>query len=232
MVPWRTFMEIVPKEEGQIWVRWTGYDGIYRWLHPDTKQWVEEPNQINMPMFPDYHSAREAADNSPKPPTWDEFAATQKDSTPGAPSQPPTTGRISEAAKKAAMDAVYLSRDWQQATGSKREAPLILNSRRDEFIPIIQRAIDSETESLRQRVAGLEEKYRIERFNRNSCLNDLDQLRQDLSTAKSLNEELVREVERRLANVERIEPNCQCRNCVYTRQLLARAKQGEGRVQG
>ncbi len=60
-------------------------------------------------------------------------------------------------------------------------------------------------------------------------------LREEYAFARhrvNLHDELVREVERRLAYVERIEPNCQCRNCVYTRQLLARAKQGEGRVQG
>ncbi len=75
IVPWASYMEIVPHSENKIWVRWTGIDGIYRWLHPDTRTWVEEPHQINMPMFRDYATARKAADESPEPPTWAEYAA-------------------------------------------------------------------------------------------------------------------------------------------------------------
>lgn len=54
-------------------VRWCGYDGVYRWLHPVSRKWIEENDQIYMPTFPDYKSARMAADESPEPPTWQEF---------------------------------------------------------------------------------------------------------------------------------------------------------------
>lgn len=71
--PWARFLTILPKEAGEIWVRWTGADGIYRWLHPVDSWWVEEPDQINMPLFFSYDAARKAADESPEPPTWKEF---------------------------------------------------------------------------------------------------------------------------------------------------------------
>lgn len=70
VAPWSSYMEIHPMAPGKIWVRWCGVDGIYRWLHPDRRVWVEEPDQIDMPTFTDYASARIAADNSPEPPTW------------------------------------------------------------------------------------------------------------------------------------------------------------------
>lgn len=71
-VPWATYCEIFPQDQGKIWVRFTGPDGIYRWLHPVEKRWVEEPDQIDMPMFPDFATARAAADISPEPPKWAE----------------------------------------------------------------------------------------------------------------------------------------------------------------
>ncbi len=73
-VPWASYMEIHPMASRQIWVRWCGVDGIYRWLHPTERRWVEEPEQIGMPTFPDYATARKAADESPEPPTWNEYA--------------------------------------------------------------------------------------------------------------------------------------------------------------
>lgn len=71
-MPWASACEIFPKAEREIWVRFTGADGIYWWLHPIEKRWVGEPEQTNMPMFVDYTSARAAADASPEPPTWSE----------------------------------------------------------------------------------------------------------------------------------------------------------------
>lgn len=73
--PWSRHMTIEQKTAGQIWVRWTGADGIYRWLHPIDKTWIEEPNQIDMPLFPSFASAMLAARRSPKPPAWEEFKA-------------------------------------------------------------------------------------------------------------------------------------------------------------
>lgn len=49
--PWVMRLEILTQAKGKWWVRWTGADGCYRWLHPDTNMWIEEPHQINMPMF-------------------------------------------------------------------------------------------------------------------------------------------------------------------------------------
>lgn len=71
--PWAHYLQIMPKQSNQIWVRWTGADGIYRWLHAAENRWVEEPEQIAMPLFTNYGRARLAARRSPEPPTWQEF---------------------------------------------------------------------------------------------------------------------------------------------------------------
>ncbi len=73
--PWARYMWIEPNTSGYFWLRWTGADGIYRWLHPTEKKWVEEPHQIDMPLFPDRTTAMRAANESPEPPTWREYAA-------------------------------------------------------------------------------------------------------------------------------------------------------------
>ena len=68
--PWAKFLEIIYKNQNEYWVRWTGDDGIYRWLHPLDNRWIEEPHQIDMPCFSNFAAARLAADFSPEPPTW------------------------------------------------------------------------------------------------------------------------------------------------------------------
>lgn len=80
IAPWASHLYIGQKSHDQIWVRWCGSDYIYRWLHPVKNQWVEEPEQINMPTFSNYASAYLAANQSPEPPTWQEFVAKKKDS--------------------------------------------------------------------------------------------------------------------------------------------------------
>lgn len=72
--PWVKHLTIGCMDNEKWWVRWTGADGIYRWLHPETNQWVEEPNQIGMPTHNTELLATMAAEKSPKPPTWDEYA--------------------------------------------------------------------------------------------------------------------------------------------------------------
>ena len=72
-VPWASYLEIGWKSQGNYWVRWTGADGIYRWLHATEKRWLEEPEQITMPAFSNYATAQLAANDSPEPPTWQEF---------------------------------------------------------------------------------------------------------------------------------------------------------------
>ena len=69
----RSCCEIGFREAGKWWVRFTGNDGIYRWLHPDGT-WVEEPNQINMPDYPSRFAAESAlARATPMPPElWTE----------------------------------------------------------------------------------------------------------------------------------------------------------------
>lgn len=61
------------KSNDQYYVRWTGVDGIDRWLHPVENRWVDEHEQKSMPTFTNYASAQLAANKSPKPPTWEEF---------------------------------------------------------------------------------------------------------------------------------------------------------------
>lgn len=72
--PWVRRLEIFARSKGKWWVRWTGADGRYRWLHPDTNLWIEEPHQIKMPMFKGELLAAMAAEKSPMPPTWEEYA--------------------------------------------------------------------------------------------------------------------------------------------------------------
>lgn len=72
---WARYMWIEQRAPGQIWVRWTGADGIYRWLHPTENRWVEEPEQVGMPLFRNHASAMLAARRSPMPPTWGEVSA-------------------------------------------------------------------------------------------------------------------------------------------------------------
>lgn len=73
--PWESFVEIFPMAERKIWARFCGYDAIYRWLHPKENRWVEEPEQIGMPMFASWQEAKEAVKKSPEPPTWKEYLA-------------------------------------------------------------------------------------------------------------------------------------------------------------
>lgn len=69
-VPWADLLYIGWIDSNKFWVRWTGQDGIYRWLHSLENRWIEEPNQKNMPYFNNYAEAQLAANNSPEPPTW------------------------------------------------------------------------------------------------------------------------------------------------------------------
>src|SRR3989442_1636304 len=70
--PWVKRLDIFRRQEGNWWVRWCGIDGIYRWLHPENNQWIEEQNQIDMPLFGSELLATLAAEKSPEPPTWAE----------------------------------------------------------------------------------------------------------------------------------------------------------------
>ena len=70
---WVKWLTIGQMDAGKWWVRWTGADGIYRWLHPNTNQWIEEPHQITMPTFKSELVATLAAEKSPIPPTWEEY---------------------------------------------------------------------------------------------------------------------------------------------------------------
>jgi hypothetical protein len=62
--PWEGYIDIFPystKTAGQKWwVRHCDSTGIYRWLHPNTLKWVEEPAQIGMPLFSSQMQARAA----------------------------------------------------------------------------------------------------------------------------------------------------------------------------
>lgn len=76
VVPWASSLYIGFSSSllhNSFWVRWTGADGVYRWLHPTEKRWVGEPEQIEMPKFSNYASAQLAANYSPEPPTWQVF---------------------------------------------------------------------------------------------------------------------------------------------------------------
>lgn len=72
--PWVKYLTIGCMDDAKWWVRWTGADGIYRWLHPETNQWVDEPQQIGMPTHLSQSLAYMAAEKSPMPPTWEEYA--------------------------------------------------------------------------------------------------------------------------------------------------------------
>lgn len=65
---WYHFLEIGCRSDFDFWVRWTGTDYIYRWLHPETNEWIDEPHQITMPGFKTRLEAIEAAKKSPRPP--------------------------------------------------------------------------------------------------------------------------------------------------------------------
>ncbi len=70
VAPWASTCTIMPRAEGEWWVRFTGSDAIYRWLHPQGV-WVEEPDQIGMPLFKTYQEAWAAVYRSVNaPPTW------------------------------------------------------------------------------------------------------------------------------------------------------------------
>ena len=73
MNDWAPYCQIFAAAENKIFVRYCGMDGIYRWLHATERRWVDEPDQTRIPLFVDFKSAREAANNSPEPPTWQEF---------------------------------------------------------------------------------------------------------------------------------------------------------------
>lgn len=66
---WLDLLTIGRRGEGDYWVRWTDSFGCYHWLHPRKNEWISEPDQIDMPGFPDSAYATEAAKRAPKPPT-------------------------------------------------------------------------------------------------------------------------------------------------------------------
>ncbi len=70
VAPWANSCTIMDGPGDGFWVRFTGSDGIYRWLHPNGG-WVEEPNQIGMQMFPARSVAWQVTCASINaPPTW------------------------------------------------------------------------------------------------------------------------------------------------------------------
>lgn len=51
---WKWQVEWIRHSEKGYFLRWTSSDGLYFWLHPLTGKWVGEPDQINMPLFPNH----------------------------------------------------------------------------------------------------------------------------------------------------------------------------------
>jgi hypothetical protein len=66
---WARFVEVWPYSSDKYWARYTGNDGIYRWLHPTENRWVEEPDQVGMPLFPSEIDAWRGVFKSPQPPS-------------------------------------------------------------------------------------------------------------------------------------------------------------------
>ncbi len=110
VAPWASACTIMERCEFEWWVRFTGSDGIYRWLSLQG-HWIEEPNQIGMPLF----NCREAAWKAVccsinAPPTWYdsrpdapppvEVHLNTRDCTPMQPGTAEALGRAFKAAHK------------------------------------------------------------------------------------------------------------------------------------
>lgn len=65
---WKRSVEIGWKSENEYWARWTSEDGLYYWLHPDRNEWIGEPHQQAMPMYPTRLAAEQAVLSAPLPP--------------------------------------------------------------------------------------------------------------------------------------------------------------------